>query len=202
MKVYQAIGKVMSELVKVGISKADTNTFDNYKFRGIDAVYNSLAPLLATHGLCFLPRVMNCGISERQAKDGKPMFHARVDMEFDLVCAEDDSKHTVAVVGEALDRGDKCVNKAMSAAFKYAAFQTFCIPTVGDNDADASTHELESGLINSEMVKELDGLIAEVGADKKKFLRYLQVSDLAELPAASYASAREALEAKRKPVAA
>ena len=29
----------------------------------------------------------------------------------------------------------------MSAAYKYAAFLTFCIPTEGDNDADATTPE-------------------------------------------------------------
>jgi hypothetical protein len=30
----------------------------------------------------------------------------------------------------------------MSAAYKYAAFMTFAIPTEGDNDADATTHEV------------------------------------------------------------
>jgi hypothetical protein len=41
-----------------------------------------------------------------------------------------------------MDSGDKATNKAMSAAFKYAAFQAFCIPTEGDNDADAHTPEV------------------------------------------------------------
>ncbi len=50
--------------------------------------------------------------------------------------------HTVRTFGEAMDRGDKATNKAMSAAYKYAAFQTFAIPTEGDNDADASSHEV------------------------------------------------------------
>jgi hypothetical protein len=58
------------------------------------------------------------------------------------VAAEDGSKHTVVTVGEAMDSGDKASNKAMSAAYKYAAFQTFCIPTEGDNDADSTTHEV------------------------------------------------------------
>ncbi len=33
-------------------------------------------------------------------------------------------------------------NKAMSAAYKYAAFQMFAIPTEGDNDADYQTHQV------------------------------------------------------------
>ena len=43
-----------------------------------------------------------------------------------------------------MDSGDKATNKAMSAAYKYAALQTFCIPTEGDNDADATTHEVKA----------------------------------------------------------
>jgi hypothetical protein len=46
--------------------------------------------------------------------------------------------------GEAMDSGDKATNKAMSAAYKYMAMQEFCIPTEGDNDADAATHQLAS----------------------------------------------------------
>jgi hypothetical protein len=42
-----------------------------------------------------------------------------------------------------MDSGDKATNKAMSAAYKYAAFQTFAIPTEGNPDADAETHQVE-----------------------------------------------------------
>jgi hypothetical protein len=41
-----------------------------------------------------------------------------------------------------MDSADKATNKAMSAAYKYAAMMVFCIPTEGDNDADAVTHEV------------------------------------------------------------
>jgi len=34
----------------------------------------------------------------------------------------------------------------MSAAYKYAAFQTFAIPTEGTPDADAETHEVVRGM--------------------------------------------------------
>jgi hypothetical protein len=39
-----------------------------------------------------------------------------------------------------MDTTDKATNKAMSAAYKYAALLTFAIPTEGDNDADTHTH--------------------------------------------------------------
>jgi len=144
MSVYKSICAVQAELAKTGISKDSTNTFDNYKFRGIDAVYNALSPLLAKHGLCILPRILSRASEERVSKKGDPVFYVTVEAEFDFVCAEDGSKHTIKTFGEAMDRGDKATNKAMSAAYKYAAFQAFAIPTEGDNDADSSTHEIKA----------------------------------------------------------
>jgi hypothetical protein len=143
MNVYKAINKVQAELSKTGISKDRTNTQGSgYKFRGIDDVYNAVAPLLATHGLCILPRMLTRICEERQSRSGGALFYVTVEAEFDFVCAEDGSMHTVKTFGEAMDSGDKATNKAMSAAYKYAAFQAFAIPTEGDNDADAQTHQV------------------------------------------------------------
>ncbi len=144
MKVYQAINAVQGELAQSGISKDRTNSFDNYKFRGIDDVYNALSPLLAKHGLCILPRILKRESVERETAKGGALFYVTVEAEFDFVAAEDGSKHTVRTFGEAMDRGDKATNKAMSAAYKYAAFQAFAIPTEADNDADAHTHEIKA----------------------------------------------------------
>ncbi len=141
-KVYAAIAEVMAELAKVGIGKNNKNTQQGYKFRGIDDVYNALAPLLARTKLLILPRVLNRIVTERETKNGGVLFYVVLDAEFDFVAAEDASKHTVRVVGEAMDSGDKATNKAMSAAYKYACMEAFCIPTEGDNDADSTTHEV------------------------------------------------------------
>lgn len=145
MKVYQAINAIQKDLAKVGISKSRRNTQGSgYNFRGIDDVYNVLSPLLGEHSLCILPRVLSRNVVERESRSGGNLFYVTVDVEFDFVSAEDGSKHTVRTVGEAMDSGDKATNKAMSAAYKYAAFQAFAIPTEGDNDADAHTHEVKS----------------------------------------------------------
>lgn len=142
MKVYEKIAAVTAEMSKVGISKSRRNSQGSgYMFRGIDDVYSALSPLLAAHGLCILPRVMSRTVTEQQSKSGGLLFYTVLHVEFDFVAAEDGSKHTVCTVGEAMDSGDKSSNKAMSAAYKYACFQAFCIPTEGDNDADSHTHE-------------------------------------------------------------
>ena len=141
-EVYKAIVAVALDISKTGIGKNRQNEQQKYKFRGIDDVYNEIAPLLAKHGLCILPRVLSRQSIERATKTGGVLFYVTVDMEFDFVAASDGSKHIVRTFGEAMDSGDKATNKAMSAAYKYAAFQAFCIPTEGDNDADAKTHEV------------------------------------------------------------
>lgn len=143
MSVYKSINAIQAALSKDGISKSHRNSQGaGYNFRGIDDVYNALSPLLATHGLCILPRMLSRECVERSSKSGGALFYVTVEAEFDFVCAEDGSKHTVKTFGEAMDSGDKATNKAMSAAYKYAAFQAFAIPTEGDNDADAHTHEI------------------------------------------------------------
>ena len=52
MKVYTAINQVQEELSKMGIAKDRKGEGINYKFRGIDDIYNVLAGLLAKYKLC------------------------------------------------------------------------------------------------------------------------------------------------------
>jgi hypothetical protein len=141
-KVFSAIAAVMLEIGASGISKGRNNSQQGYSFRGIDDVLNELSPVLAKHKLCVLPRMIAREVVERQTRNGGALFNVTVEAEFDLVCAEDGSMHTIRTFGEAMDSADKATNKAMSAAYKYAAIQAFCIPTEGDNDADAQTHDV------------------------------------------------------------
>lgn len=169
MSVYKSINAVQAELTKIGITKDGRNNQGaGYNFRGIDQVYNTLSPLLSKHGLCILPRVIKSEQTERTSSKGGVLIYSYVTMEFDLVCAEDGSKHTICTVGEAFDSGDKSMNKAMSAAYKYAAFQAFAIPTEGDNDADAHTHVVEPKKF---VHRPTSG--AQVPEDEKPFLQDL-----------------------------
>lgn len=143
MSIYKAITEIAGELSKTGVEKSQHNSHGRYNFRGIDDVYNALAPLLARHGVCIFPRVINRECSDRPKKDGGMMFFVTVEVEFDFVCALDGSKHIVKTFGEAMDTSDKATNKAMSAAYKYAMFQVFCIPTEGQ-DADAYTPPVDT----------------------------------------------------------
>lgn len=178
MKVYEKIAAITAELSRIGIAKDSKNSQQGYQFRGIDQVYGALSPLLAKHGLCILPRVKERTVLERQTKSGGALFYTTLVVEFDFVAAEDGSKHTVITVGEAMDSGDKSSNKAMSAAYKYAAFQAFCIPTEGDNDADATSHEVAAAPVTDPAIEtaielasnmaELTALFKQLSQDERK----------------------------------
>jgi hypothetical protein len=140
--VYAAINAITAELAGSGIPKTRFNEVDDYKYRSIDDVQNRLAPLLAKHRLCVLPRVLKRHVIERQDADGQLLIGVTLRVAFALVSADDGSSHLVEAYGEALDTSDKGTAKAMSAAYKSAMIQAFCIP-VGDlEDADASSHTL------------------------------------------------------------
>ena len=168
MQVYKAINAVQAELSVQGIAKNQRNGQGaGYNFRGIDDVLNALSPLLSKHGLCILPRVLTRECVERQSKNGGALFYITVEVEFDFVSSEDGTKHTVKTFGEAMDSGDKATNKAMSAAYKYACFQAFSIPTEAKEDADYQTHEVKPTLTNARFSKAVERIKAgEYTTDK------------------------------------
>jgi|GEM_PF-4731712 len=140
--VYQLISEVTSEISKIGISKDQTNQRQGYKFRGIDDVYNALSSIISRTGLVILQKCTDHKMEELVSKDNKALFRAIVMMEYTFFSIHDGSSHTTTMPGEANDQYDKATPKATSAAYKNNAFQVFCIPTEGDNDADASSHEV------------------------------------------------------------
>lgn len=196
MKVYQCINAVQQELSIIGIGKDQKNTQQGFKFRGIDDVLNALSPLLSKYGLCILPNVLSREVTERVTAKGSTLFYVAVKVEYVFVSAEDGSKHVTTVYGEAMDSGDKATNKALSAAYKYACIQAFCIPTEGDNDADATTHEYIEPILkpnkgtmvvaSTAQLKPLDQLIALIQQHKLEdkvlgWLEHFKVYSLQEL---------------------
>ena len=167
-KVYAAIVKVMTEIGRVGIAKGRKNAQQGYQFRGIDDVYNELNALLAAAQLVILPHVQSRIVTERETKSGGVLFYVVLEVGFTFVSAEDGSMAHVQAYGEAMDSGDKATNKAMSAAYKYACMEVFCIPTEGNPDADAETHEVAAIPQIPVDVKTVLDDVSKVGLDAVK----------------------------------
>lgn len=140
--IFPALIGVMKELSEKGISKDQENKFDNYKFRGIDDVLNAMSPILSKFGLVMVPSTASCNVQQVSTSQGKLTNHATVFVDYTFYDQYGDSI-THRAVGEAMDRGDKSVNKALSAAFKYFLFQAFCIPLQGQ-DADSESHVIDA----------------------------------------------------------
>lgn len=165
--VYSAMAAVAADLSRIGIDKSSKNKFDDYLFRGIDAVYNVLSGVLAKHRLLILPRLVERIATERKSAKGGDMVHTVVVVDYDI-CAVDGSRHTVRGCGEAMDRGDKSLNKAMTSAYKYMAFHTFCIPIAGVmDDADDEQHDLGPARVDpNEYIEGMAAKITAAGDDR------------------------------------
>lgn len=136
-KVYEAISKITKALVAHGIEKSRENKDQGFMFRGIDDVLFALAPLLSENKLCALPYVVSRDVAERKTASGKSTYNVALKVDYALVSSEDGSSHIVSAYGEANDTQDKSTGKAMSMAYKSMCIQAFCIPVIGNEDADA-----------------------------------------------------------------
>lgn len=142
-EVLKAITAVTKGLGKAGIAKEGKNKQQNYSFRGIDQVYQALSPLLVEHGLIITPRVLSRDIAERTSKGGGALFFTCLEVEFTFRSSVDGSEIVTSTFGEGMDSADKSTNKALSSAYKYLVFLTFCVPLKGEPDADEDHHEVE-----------------------------------------------------------
>ena len=141
-QIYGLISKAMQKVGAIGKDSTATNTSGKqmYKFRGIDAVYNALNPVMAELGLFICPEVLEQTREERKTTNGGNLIYSILKVKFTMY-APDGSSVECVVIGEGMDSGDKASNKAMSIALKYACFQLFMIPTEDMIDPDAEVHD-------------------------------------------------------------
>jgi len=137
-QIHELIGKAMGEIGAIG--KDSKNVQQGFMYRGIDAVYNALNPVMAKYGLFICPEVQDMRREERTNVKGTVLIYTALTIKY-TIYAPDGSNITLTVVGEGMDTGDKSINKAMSIAMKYAMFQLFFIPTEELKDPDAEVYQ-------------------------------------------------------------
>ena len=166
--IYKAINSILEEVGAIGKDKV--NKIQNFKFRGIDDVMNTLHPLLAKHKVFVTPEVLEQSREERTTKNGGNLIFSICKIRYTFY-TEDGSSVQATVIGEGMDSSDKATNKAMAIAFKYALFQVFCIPTeeMKDPDADSVSESLKTYKdVTDNMAIELYSVALEVNIDNKK----------------------------------
>lgn len=205
--IYESMAAVMEDCGAV--AKNDKNPQQGYKYRGIDAVMNALNPALRKNHVFVVPEVLEQTREERQTTKGATLIYSITKVRYTFY-AEDGSNVSAVVIGEGMDSGDKSMNKAMSAAFKYACFQTLCIPTEEMRDSEEETHEvipreeanaaarrasLEMQLINPVQAASFEVHLKDNGVDPDKVLDYYHIDTFEKL---TYKSWRSILDNMKK----
>lgn len=151
--IYGAIAAIMRETK--AIAKGEKNEQQGFMFRGIDAVMNELHDLFANNGVFILPEVLDYNVTEKVTGRGTILYYTRAKVKYHFI-AEDASEVFSINVGEAMDSGDKGMNKAMSIALKYALMQMLLIPTKESKDPDTISVEETRPKTIAEIMQSLD----------------------------------------------
>lgn len=197
-KIYGALAGVMADIGAIGKDKK--NQQQGFMYRGIDDVMNSLQPALVKNRVIILPEVLEEAREERTTAKGGTMFSVRLKTKFTFA-TDDGSAVSTTVIGEAMDSGDKATNKAMSIAYKYACFQTFCIPTEEMKNADPDGYIPEPSskkkneepketdpVIDATKIKVLSEKMAKKGVTEDMVLSRLNVKAINEIKTSQFAS--------------
>lgn len=136
--IFQKMISILKETK--AITKSEKNQQQGFKFRGIDNVMNDLHELFAKNDVFILQEVQDFTVDARPTSKGGTLFYTRAKIKFRYMTTDGSFVETVNV-GEAMDSGDKGMNKAMSIALKYSLLQMFLIPTEEPKDPDRDTPE-------------------------------------------------------------
>jgi len=134
--IYKKMIHAQKMLGELGIGKEEKNEQQGFQYRGIDALLNTIGPVLAEAGIIALPTVVKMERGSIQVKSGSVWQHVQVTIKYTFY-SDDGSRLEAVVEGEGTDPTDKATAKAMTAAYKAVMVQTFSIPVVGKaNDGD------------------------------------------------------------------
>lgn len=194
-KIYEAISGVMADIGAVGKNKK--NQQQGFMFRGIDDVMNALAPALVKNKVFIVPEITREEREERQTQKGGVLFYVRLHITYRFYTT-DGSYIEAKVIGEAMDSGDKATNKAMSIAYKYAAFQVFNIPTEEMKDPDAETHDVapqpEVYYVDAVKIKVLKEKMDKKGVTDHQIFKRYKVGSFEEMTVQQFVGAMNSLD--------
>lgn len=154
----------------------------SYTYAPLDEIARTVGPLLHEHGLSY---TWDSDVKER------------------MLCATCTLRHVNGHSVTASFTAPTETSAGMSEQQKFAAALTFArrqslVQVLGLTTTDEDTDARPTEMITDEQAASLEALITEVGADRAKFLKYLDIDDLlGGLRAADYAGAVRALEQKR-----
>lgn len=154
--IHERLRAARLDIGHIGKEKRNTGIGGGYQFRGIDDALNHVGPVFVRYGITISIEASDLKLTREvvELDNGKERVesHASLKLAVRFLCdhGKDDEIHNWGIeqvsYGEGIDYGsDKAINKAMSAAYKYALFLGLCLPvepeTLPDSDHDAKQPE-------------------------------------------------------------
>lgn len=167
---------------------ARTRTGHNIKYAGLSESLDIIQPLLSQFGLSHQWKTkqdgnmitVECTVTHRQGHSESTSLSSAPDTS--------GSKNAIQAIGSTV-----------SYLSRYTLFAILGLSSreMDDNGDSAGGKKDEVPRISERQYLDLLALIADVGADEKKFNVYYKINDVAELPASKYEAAVKGLEMKR-----
>ena len=153
------------------------------KYADFAAIAATVDPIISKHGLSYRFRTtqtdtrinVTCVLSHKAGHSEETTLSGQADVT--------GNKNAIQAIGSTL-----------TYLQRYSLVQMLGIAASEDDDGAASS----GGAITEDQVQELNALMLDVKADTTRFLKYLKIEKLADLPAKKFADDVSALNAKRK----
>jgi len=184
MKIPKNMVQLIAELKT---PKQRKNSFAKFQYRNVEDITQAAKPLLEKHNL-----LLNIS-DDLYDVDGRLFVKATATIS--------DGETALSSTGYAeLDSARKGMSmeqisgSASSYARKYALAGLLCLDASEDSDSHQARHSVQ--VITATQAKKLEALLAQTGSDKGKFLNWLGVDKVEDIPKIDFIKAKTVLENK------
>lgn len=182
-KIYTALNNVQNYMYQNPIAKEGVNTFQKYKYRGIDQIIQSFSKPLHDNNVLTLVQP-DLKVSTKFLEDGKSTL-TRVVGTLRFISMEDGSYVDRSYAGHSKSQQGKDLESARSFAYRNALLETFCVPFEGvvepeleGVDQGAPTEEIdETASMVEDFIKEIKSCANKEKA-KEIYKKYEKVANL------------------------
>ncbi len=182
-----AMKAAQEEMPKVLRNK--TNEQTSSKYTDLEALNDKAVPVYTKHGFSLSFGTADCPLANHVRITCLVSHTAgysrayQVDVPMDMV----------GIKGNANKTATHGFGSTVSYGRRYLTLLIFNVTlTNEDNDGNKAGDS-----VSDEQIANIEALLTETASDKAKFLKYLKVSKLEEIPAANYSTVIKLLEAKR-----
>ena len=172
LNLYQRLNQVRKEIAEKGyIKKGGNNTFDNYKYF-TEAQYKELMnTLFAKYGVELKSTIKSVEDTKKPStnqssttKEDKLKYGVRISSYIELINIDNPTeRESYIAYGDAFDRSDKAIYKALTGCIKYFFANNFLVATGDDPEKNEEQKEDKKKAVDKkENEEQKEKLIAEI----------------------------------------